>query len=121
MMYMMIYYFRLRFKLTDRRMITSTVWTDESKLLQESNLTATQPCRASFALYIPFYHRERETSQHYWVYGIRIRFLLTPRQCVTHYCTNPPHHQGLPVDQCILRQMEMPRFCTSIPSNSCSC
>jgi len=36
------YTFILIFKLTDHRLITSTVWMDDHKLLQESNLTAWQ-------------------------------------------------------------------------------
>jgi len=35
-------------------MFTITVWMDDHKLLQESNLTAWQPCRALITLYISF-------------------------------------------------------------------
>ena len=37
------YYFRLIYNLTHRRMFTTKVWTDDSRLLQESNLAARQP------------------------------------------------------------------------------
>ena len=36
-------YFRLIYNLTHRRMFTSKVWTDDNRLLQESNLAARQP------------------------------------------------------------------------------
>jgi len=41
----------LLYNLKYRRMITSIVWTDDSKLLQESNLTALQPRREPITLY----------------------------------------------------------------------
>jgi len=44
--------FFLIFNLTYCRMITSIVWKDDNKLLQESNLTARQPSRVSITLYI---------------------------------------------------------------------
>src|SRR6218665_3269648 len=38
---------------TDRRMIASTVWTmDDHKLVQKSNLTKQQPCKAPITFYI---------------------------------------------------------------------
>jgi len=36
-------YFRLIYNLTHRRMFTSKVWTDDSRLLQELNLATRQP------------------------------------------------------------------------------
>jgi len=38
--------FRLVIKLTDRRVITSTVWTDDHMLLQASNWSVWQPRKA---------------------------------------------------------------------------
>ena len=39
-------FFRLIYNLTHRRMFTSKVWTDDSRLLQESNLATREPHRA---------------------------------------------------------------------------
>jgi len=47
------------YKLTERSMFTSTVWTDDSELLQESNLTARQPRRALITLSISVNKRRR--------------------------------------------------------------
>src|SRR6218665_931905 len=44
-MYTIIIFLRLIYNLTRSRMFTSKVCTDDSRLLQESNLTAWQPCR----------------------------------------------------------------------------
>ena len=47
------------FKLIDRIMITSTVWTDDWKLLRKSNLSTRQPRRAPITLFILFNQRRR--------------------------------------------------------------
>jgi len=40
------YIFVLTYNLTHHRIFTSKIWTNGSRLLQESNLIARQPCRA---------------------------------------------------------------------------
>jgi len=58
------------FLLTDRIMITSTVWTDDHTSLQKSNSYVRQPCKASLALHIFFNKLRRRAKKP----GIELRY-----------------------------------------------
>ena len=50
-LFLLILFSFLIYNLTHRRMFTSKVWTDDSRLLQQSNLAARQPRRAHITSY----------------------------------------------------------------------
>ena len=83
-------------------MFTSTVWADDSQLLQESNLTARQPCRAPITLYISFNKHHRLVNERLVTLrgcrvcvtsGIRTRFASSNIPDVSHY-SSPPHNSS---------------------------
>src|SRR6218665_135937 len=86
--------FVLILNLTYHRMIRSIVGTDDSKLLQEANLTAVQPRRAHITSFISFNKRCRLACEGVvnltegYKAQIQVRQHHTPR-CY-HYSSSPP-------------------------------
>lgn len=75
---------------TDRSLITSIVGTDDHNLLQGSNLTVLQPCKASITFYIQFSVRRRLVKGALWdVARIDLAPFCSSHQCVIRYSTSP--------------------------------